>query len=60
MTERAGLPDLDTLNPKALKALIVAQHEQLLSKDEELLSKDAQLVHKDEQLLSKGATGLAR
>jgi transposase len=53
MTERAGLPDLDTLNPKALKALIVAQHEQLLSKDEELLSKDAQLLHKDEQLLSK-------
>jgi len=53
MTERAGLPDLDTLNPEALKALIVAQHEQLLSKGEELLSKDAQLVHKDEQLLRK-------
>ena len=53
MTRRAGLPDLDTLNPEALKALIVAQHEQLFSKSEELLSKDAQLVHKDEQLLSK-------
>jgi transposase len=53
MTQRAGLPDLNTLNPEALKALIVAQHEQLLSKDEELLSKDAQLLHKDEQLLSK-------
>jgi len=53
MTQRAGLPDLDTLNPEALKALIVAQHEQLLSKDEELLSKDTQLLHKDEQLLSK-------
>ncbi len=53
MTHRAGLPDLDTLNPEALKALIVAQHEQLFSKSEELLSKDAQLVHKDEQLLSK-------
>jgi transposase len=53
MTHRAGLPDLDTLNPEALKALIVAQHEQLLSKNEELLSKDTQLLHKDEQLLSK-------
>src|SRR3974377_2446889 len=53
MTQRAGLPDLDTLNPEALKALIVAQHEQLLSKDEELLSKDTKLLHKDEQLLSK-------
>ena len=27
MSERAALPDLDTLNPEALKALIVAQHE---------------------------------
>jgi transposase len=53
MTHRAGFPDLDTLNPEALKALIVAQHEQLLSKNEELLSKDAQLLRKDEQLLSK-------
>jgi transposase len=53
MTHRTGLPDLDTLNPEALKALIVAQHEQLLSKNEELLSKDAQLLHKDGQLLSK-------
>jgi transposase len=53
MTQRGSLPDLDTLNPAALKALIVAQHRQLLSKEEELLSKDAQLLHKDEQLLSK-------
>jgi transposase len=53
MTQRGGLPDLDTLNPEALKALIVAQHQQLLSKDEDLLSKDAQLLHKDEQLFSK-------
>ena len=53
MTHRAGLPDLDTLNPEALKALVIAQHEQLLSRNEELLSKDAQLVHKDEQLLTK-------
>jgi hypothetical protein len=38
MTHRADLPDLDSLNPEALKALIVAQREQLLSKNEELLS----------------------
>jgi len=53
MTHRRGLPDLDTLNPEALKALVVAQHEQLLSKNEELFSKDAQLLQKDEQLLNK-------
>jgi len=53
MTQRGGLPNLDTLNPEALKALIVTQHQQLLSKDEELLSKDAQLLHKDEQLASR-------
>jgi transposase len=36
MTHRATLPDLDTLNPEALKALILAQHEQLSSRDEEI------------------------
>jgi transposase len=50
MPPRATLPDLDTLQPEALKALIVQQHVQLLSQDEELLSKDTQLLHKDEQL----------
>jgi transposase len=53
MTQRAILPDLDTLNPQALKALIVAQHAQLLCQDEELLSRDTQLLHKDEQLASR-------
>jgi transposase len=43
MTLRATLPDLDTLNPEALKALIVAQHEQLLSKDEQLASRDEEI-----------------
>jgi transposase len=43
MTQRAGLPDLDTLNPEALKALIVAQHEQLLHKDEQLTSRDEEI-----------------
>ena len=43
MSERAALPDLDTLNPEALKALIVAQHEQLLSKEEQLASRDEEI-----------------
>src|SRR5215472_7119068 len=50
MTLRADLPDLDTLNHEALKALIVAQHEQLLSKDEQLLRKDEQLTSRDEEI----------
>ncbi len=53
MSERAALPDLDTLNHEALKALIVAQHAQLLSRDEQLLSKAEQLLHKEEQLASR-------
>ncbi len=36
MIDRVALPDLDTLNPEALKALILAQHEQLFSRDEEI------------------------
>jgi transposase len=43
MTLRADLPDLDKLTPEALKALIVAQHEQLLSKDEQLSSRDEEI-----------------
>ena len=43
MSERAALPDLDTLNPEALKALIVTQHEQLLSKEEQLASRDEEI-----------------
>jgi transposase len=43
MSERAALPDLDTLNPEALKALIVAQHEQLLSKEEQLASREEEI-----------------
>jgi len=43
MTHRAALPDLDTLNPEALKALIVAQHEQLVSKEEQLASRDEEI-----------------
>ena len=36
MTERVALPDLDTLDPAALKALILTQHEQILSRDSEI------------------------
>src|SRR5215831_7289922 len=43
MTLRADLPDLDTLNHGALKALIVAQDEQLLRKDEQLTSRDEEI-----------------
>src|ERR1700730_4082946 len=43
MSERTALPDLDTLNHEALKALIVAQHTQILSKDEQLASRDEEI-----------------
>jgi len=43
MSARAALPDLDTLNHEALKALIVAQHAQILSKDEQLASRDEEI-----------------
>ena len=50
MSERAALPDLDTLNHEALKALIVAQHAQILSKDEQLLHREEQLASRDEEI----------
>lgn len=50
MNVRVALPDLSTLNPEELKALILSQHEQILSKDEELLRKDKQLVSRDEEI----------
>ncbi|MGC2891437.1 MAG: IS66 family transposase zinc-finger binding domain-containing protein, partial [Candidatus Acidiferrum sp.] len=43
MSECAALPDLDTLNHEALKALIVAQYTQILSKDEQLASRDEEI-----------------
>lgn len=43
MTSRATLPDLHTLDPEALKALIVAQHEQLLSQHQQLISREAEI-----------------
>jgi transposase len=50
MTQRAILPNLDTLTPQALKTLIVTQHEELLSKNDELLRKDEQLASRDEEI----------
>jgi transposase len=43
MAERTTLPDLDALDFAALKALIVAQHEQLVSKDQQLASRDEEI-----------------
>src|SRR5882762_10107312 len=50
MSERTALPDLDTLNHEALKALIVAQHAQILSKDEQLLHREEQLASREEEI----------
>src|ERR1700738_3660556 len=50
MRERAALPDLDTLNHEALKALIVAQHAQILSKDEQLLQRNEQLASREGEI----------
>jgi transposase len=44
MTARRALPNLDTLTPEALKALIRAQHRTLTAQEEELHSKDEQLA----------------
>jgi transposase len=36
MTQRADLPDLEKLSPEALRALIVSQHELIVSRDSEI------------------------
>ena len=41
----AALPDLEALNPRELKALIVDQHKQILMHQEQLLSRDAEIEH---------------
>ena len=45
MTQHTDLPDLDQLDPDALRALVRAQHQALRSKDEQLLSRDAEIEH---------------
>jgi transposase len=42
---RTTLPDLNTLDTDALRAMIVAQHEQLQAHIEQLLSRDHQIEH---------------
>ena len=41
----AALPDLEALNPRELKALILDQHKQILMHHEQLLSRDAEIEH---------------
>ena len=43
MVARTTLPELEALDFAALKALIVAQHEQLVSKDQQLASRDEEV-----------------
>jgi transposase len=50
MTERTALPDLDSLAPAALKALIFLQHEQLLTKDEQISTQREQLASRDAEI----------
>jgi len=44
------LPDLDALNPNELKALIIAQHQEIFLQQEQLLSKDEQLLSRDNEI----------
>ena len=45
MQSAGSLPDLDSLNREALKALIVAQQDQLRAKDEQLQSREQEIEH---------------
>lgn len=45
MSERADLPDLEQLDPEALKALIRAQHAEILRQNQALHSRDAEIEH---------------
>jgi len=50
MTERADLLDLEHLDTEALKALIRAQHTEILRQKQALLSKDEQLLSRDAEI----------
>src|SRR5438128_2547243 len=50
VASRATLPDLDTLDPHELKALIVAQYKQILAHREQLQAKDEQLLSRDAEI----------
>ena len=40
-----ALPDLNVLPAEALRTLILAQHQELVSKDEQLLSREREIEH---------------
>src|SRR6201987_3745439 len=50
MTQRTDLPDLDQLDPDALKALVRAQHAEIVRQDQALLTKDEQLLSRDAEI----------
>ena len=39
------LPDLKALSPEAMRVLILAQHQELITKDEQLLSRENEIAH---------------
>jgi len=55
MTSRATLPDLDTLNPEALRSLLLAQQQTLLVQAEELQAQREQLQAQDQLLAGRQA-----
>jgi transposase len=50
MSSRAALPDLDSLNQDALKALILSQQEEILLQREQLQTKDEQLAWRQAEI----------
>lgn len=48
---RTTLPDLNTLDQNALKAILLATHERFIAQHEELIAAQEQLLVKEEQLL---------
>jgi transposase len=55
MTVRATLPDLNTLDASALKALILSQQEQLACQEDALVRKDEQLASREAEIQSHQA-----
>jgi hypothetical protein len=51
--DAATLPDLDQLDSKALKSLILAQHEQALSHRKQLTTQQEEILSQREQLASR-------
>ena len=55
MSSRATLPDLDTLNPQAMRSLLLAQQQTLLVQAEELQAQRQQLQAQDQLLAGRQA-----